>query len=54
MKKKILYLFLLIIFIWQPLSYAETSEILEEQKESFGISDFVKEAKEYSGKVLKM
>lgn len=50
MKRKILYLFLLFMLTTSNLVYAETEEeIIEEQKESFGISDFISEAEQYSG-----
>lgn len=48
MKRKILYLFLLIMFLYVKFAYAGTGEILEEQKEDFGISTFVQQAQEYS------
>ena len=50
--KKIFYIFLIIIIyinIICPTSMATEEETLEEQQEEFGISDFIKEAKEYSG-----
>ncbi len=50
--KKIFYIFLIIIIyinIICPTSMATEEETLEEQQEEFGISDFIKEANEYSG-----
>jgi len=46
MKKILIILFLIIIFV-SNISYAEDS-ILEEQKKTIGISDFIKEANKYS------
>ena len=46
---KILFFLLLLIFKLNNITYASTSEILESQKQTFGISDFVKQAKQYSG-----
>lgn len=50
--KKIFYIFLISIIyinIICPTSMATEEETLEEQQEEFGISDFIKEAREYSG-----
>ena len=50
--KKIFYIFLISIIyinIICPTSMATEEETLEEQQEEFGISDFIKEANEYSG-----
>ena len=49
MKRKILLLFFVVTMCISGFTYAETDEILEEQKESFGISSFIKEAEKYSG-----
>ena len=49
MKKKILLIIFAILFFINNYVYAITDEMLEEQKENFGISSFVKEAEEYSG-----
>ena len=48
MKRKILYLLLLFIIFINNFVYAENDEIMENQKESFGISNFLKEAEKYS------
>lgn len=56
MKKKIVVLILLLlVIIISHKVYAEntnTEEILNEQKESFGISEFIKETKKYKGEFL--
>ncbi len=52
MKRKIIFLSLLFMLTTSNLVYAQeenTDAILEEQKESFGISDFINEAENYSG-----
>ena len=52
MKRKIIFLSLLFMLTTSNLVYAQeenTDAILEEQKESFGISDFINEAEIYSG-----
>lgn len=48
MKRKILYLLLLFIIFINNFVYAEADEIMENQKENFGISNFLKEAEKYS------
>ena len=48
MKKKIIIVFfVLIIFVNSPI-FAKTDDVMEGQKESFGISSFIKEAEKYS------
>ena len=50
MRKKIIGLFILIIIIISPKTYAlNEEETINEQKENFGIGTFIKEAKEYTG-----
>ena len=49
MRKKILYSMLIFLLFTTNVVYAETSEILKSQEESFGISDFVKETEKYTG-----
>ena len=49
MKNKILVIVITILFFTTNYTYALTEEVLEEQKENFGISNFIKEAEEYSG-----
>ena len=49
MKNKILIIILASIFLTTTATYAVTENTLDEQKESFGISSFIKEAEEYSG-----
>lgn len=39
----------LLLALTESTAYASTNDMLEEQKESFGISNFIKEAEEYSG-----
>lgn len=48
MKKKILFLFFVLMVFINNFTYAENNEIMEGQKESFGISSFIKEAEKYS------
>ena len=49
MKEKVfMIIFLIAIFIGHN-TYAVSSDILEDQKENFGISNFVREAEKYSG-----
>ena len=48
MKNKIIIIFfVLIIFVNSPI-FAKTDDVMEGQKESFGISSFIKEAEKYS------
>ena len=50
--KKIIYILISIIFLLyltMPTSIANEEETLEEQQEEFGISEFIKQADEYSG-----
>ena len=50
--KKIIILICLIILVTVNISYAEevdTHEVIESQKENFGISDFLTESEKYSG-----
>ena len=49
MKKKLIYLILIFLLFTKNVVYAETNEILKSQAENFGISDFVKEAENYTG-----
>lgn len=52
MKKYISILIILVIGLISNISYAEdvdTKEVMDSQKESFGISDFLKESEKYSG-----
>lgn len=52
MKKYISILIILVIGLISSISYAEdvdTKEVIDSQKESFGISDFLKESEKYSG-----
>ena len=52
MKKYITIVLTLIILLLTNISYAEdvdTEEVINSQKESFGISDFLNESKKYSG-----
>jgi len=57
--KKILFAFILGVIVISAFTNtalaieAGTEEILEEQKQNFGISDFLKEAQQYSGEFLK-
>ena len=48
MKRKILFMFFLLMIFINSFTYAENNEIIDEQKESFGISNFIKEAEKYS------
>ena len=48
MKRKILFMFFLVMIFINSFTYAENDEIMDEQKESFGISNFIKEAEKYS------
>lgn len=48
MKNKFLIIFICTFFI-HTYTYAVTNDVLEEQKENFRISDFIKEAEKYSG-----
>lgn len=56
MKKKIIALILLLFLIGTSnqviAAEINTQEILEEQKQNFGISDFIKETKQYGGEFL--
>ena len=50
--KKIIYILISVIFLLNltmPTSNANEEETLEEQQEEFGISEFIEQAKEYSG-----
>ena len=50
--KKIIYIlifFILLLHFIMPTVLAEEEETLKEQQEEFGISEFIKQAKEYSG-----
>lgn len=47
MKIKIICFFIVIIIILAPNSFSVNEETLNEQQESFGISSFIKNAKEY-------
>lgn len=56
--KKTIFVFILVLFIstFSNKAFAtgtNTNEILEEQQENFGISDFIKETQKYSGEFLK-
>ncbi len=51
MKKICIVLFLICMMI-SNCSYAKTDETIEEQKETFGISDFIKESQKYKGDFL--
>ena len=51
MKKICIVLFLICMMI-SNCSYAKTDETIEEQKEMFGISDFIKESQKYKGDFL--
>lgn len=51
MKKICIVLFLICMMI-SNCSYAKTYETIEEQKETFGISDFIKESQKYKGDFL--
>ena len=48
MKNRIFIIIITVVFYLTNCSYALTEDILEEQKSSFGISSFVKEAEKYS------
>lgn len=47
--KKIICTFIIIILIIMPISYADNEETLSEQQSEFGISDFIKNSKQYMG-----
>lgn len=47
--KKAIYFILLFICITSTTSYATDDQLMNEQKEIFGISDFIKETEEYAG-----
>ena len=49
MKRKIIFLLFIFVMAFIKVTYAETDQILADQKESFGISSFIKEAEKYSG-----
>ena len=52
MKKNITIFIILIIVLFSSVSYAEdidTGEVIDSQKESFGITDFLNGSKKYSG-----
>ena len=49
MKNKILIIMIAVLLFTTNYTYALTEDLLEEQKENFGISSFIKEAEEYSG-----
>lgn len=51
MKKICIVLFLICMMI-SNCSYAKTDETIEEQKETFGISDFIKESQKHKGDFL--
>ena len=51
----VVFIFLLLISVFNDKTFAadkSTNEILEEQKQSFGISDFLKETQKYGGEFL--
>ncbi len=50
--KKIIIIFFIIMLLPCPV-YAETEEIMESTQEKFNISNFIKEAEEYTGEFLK-
>ena len=52
MKIKVLILILAIYYFTTNITYANTDNILQEQKDNFGISSFIKEAEKYSGDFL--
>ncbi len=58
MNKKILIFFTVFVIAFitkMPIVYAEedlSTEMIKQQQESFGINDFIKEAKQYSGEFL--
>lgn len=48
--KKIIIIFLIILYIFTPISNAVDEEIMSSQKEALGITDFIKEANNYTQK----
>lgn len=53
MKKILIGALFIVFFFFFNNSYALADEMLEEQKENFGISSFIKEAEKYSGEFFK-
>ena len=49
MKSKIILIVIAVIIFMTNCTYCLTDNLLEEQKESFGISSFIKETEKYSG-----
>ncbi len=49
MKNKILIILIAVLFYGVSCTYASSDDLIEEQKENFGISNFVKEAEKYAG-----
>lgn len=47
MRRKIIYLFILIILIFMPFSYSSNKEKIEEQKDTFEINSFISNSKKY-------
>ncbi|MBR3249612.1 MAG: stage III sporulation protein AE [Clostridia bacterium] len=48
MKRKILYMFFLLMIFVNSFTYAQDTDVMAGQKENFGIASFVKEAEKYS------
>lgn len=47
--KKIISIFIIILFCFAPISWANNKNSLKEQKEDLGVNDFIKSAKDYTG-----
>lgn len=47
MKRKIICIFIVFLFMFVPQSFSINEETLNEQQETFGISSFIKNSKEY-------
>lgn len=47
MKKKIIYIFIIIILVLIPKSYSNNEETIKEQQNTFGINTFIKNSRKY-------
>lgn len=47
--KRVINIFIIILICLSPVSKADNEEILKEQQEEFGITNFIQDAQEYSG-----
>ena len=52
MKRKILKFLIIIIVVLMPISYSANEDTINEQKDTFQINEFIKNAKEYAGDEL--